>query len=229
MLHHLARLANLGLLVMTGCTTLWPGGDHQLTQPAPSAEVQQASWNLRKEFPGKVHLFRGGAGIFSLGMDTLGKRLSAAGVDNEVHFHSQCWFLADRIARECANLDGPLILGGHSWGADAALRLAHLLDARRVPIDLIVTIDPTTPPTVPKNVRRVVNIYRDSGAWDVVPIWRGVPLEKAPDAAHVRLENIHVQEHPDLNLPGLSHSTIDDNPIIQQEVIKQILKTCKGA
>jgi pimeloyl-ACP methyl ester carboxylesterase len=217
MLRRLPKCCCFALALAAGCMTFSAKPDLHLANKTGAAP-----------YPGKVYLFRGVGGVFSIGMDALAKQLTSIGVSNEVEFHPQWWMMADRIAKEREKLAGPLILVGHSYGSDAALRLAQKLDARNVPVDLIVTIDPVTPPNVPKNVKHVINIYRDNGVVDAVPFWRGMPLAKAADAANVWLENVHVQEHPDLNLPGLTHANIDDNPIIQQEVIRRILLTCKA-
>ena len=203
----------LGLLLLAGCMTL------STTQESHSVSPP--------EFAGKVYLFRDVSGTLSFGMDTIAKQLTTIGLANEVTFHPHWRFLAGRLAKERETLPGPLVLVGHSYGADAALRLARKLDERNIPVDLVVTIDPVTPPHVPKNVRRACNIYRAGGILDAVPILRGVALVADGLAQNADLENINVQERPELNFPGLNHANIDDNPIIQQEVIRQILKCCK--
>jgi len=202
----------LALLCAAGCMTL--------------SARREAPINAPPEFAGKVVLVRSVGGVNSLGMDALAKQLKAIGLANEVVFYSQSRFIIDRIANEQQQSPGPLVLVGHSYGADAAVRLAHSLEARGVVVDLLVTFDPVTPPRVPKNVTRAINIYRDQGAWDKVPIWRGVPLQAEPDS-HIQLTNLNVREHPDLNFANITHANIDDNSIIQQEALRQILRTCK--
>ncbi len=213
MLRGLRDFRVCAVLALSGCMTL---------------SAKQESTSLSPpEFAGKVYLFRDVSGTLSFGMDAMAKQLSTIGLANEVEFHPRWRFLAARIAKERDTLQGPLILVGHSYGADAALCLARKLEERGVPVDLVVTIDPVAPPRVPKNVRRAFNIYRDNGVFDFVPILRGVPLAADLDSQNVELENINVQERPDLNFPGLTHANIDDNPIIRQEAIRQILKCCK--
>lgn len=196
-----------------GCTSLAP--------------LPEAPKSGPPEFAGKVILFRDTAATLSFGMDTLAKRLREIGLQTEVDFHPQWRLIAGRVAKERENNSTPLVLVGHSFGADAALRLAHKLDERDLPVDLVVAIDPVSPPRVPKNVRRALNIYRREGVLDGVPLWHGVALSVEANAGGVELDNINVVERPDLNFVGLHHGNIDDNPIIQQEVIRQILKVCK--
>jgi Thioesterase domain len=204
----------LGLMLVcaAGCMTL--SAKRESRMPGPP------------EFAGKVYLVRGVSGVTSLGVNAMAKQLTAIGVANEAVFYSQSRFLAGRIAKERQESPGPLVLVGHSYGADAAVSLAHSLEARGVTVDLLVTFDPVTPSRIPKNVARAFNIYRDQGAWDKVPIWRGVPLQAEPDS-HIQLTNLNVREHPDLNFANITHGNIDDNSIIQQEALRQILRTCK--
>ena len=61
------------------------------------------------------------------------------------------------------------MLIGHSYGADDVVRVARELDKSNVPVDLLVTLDPVTPPPVPKNVRHALNIYQSNGARDALP------------------------------------------------------------
>lgn len=88
-----------------------------------------------------------------------------------------------------ANRSEPLILIGHSFAADDVLRVSRELEQSGIPVDLVVTIDPVIPPKVPSNVRRCYNLYQSNGAWDKVPMFRGIPLNPSPDS-NVQLENI---------------------------------------
>jgi hypothetical protein len=55
---------------------------------------------------------------------------------------------------------GPIILLGHSAGADVALSFAEKLKAESIPVSLVITLDPTRlPHDVPANVDRFLNIY----------------------------------------------------------------------
>ena len=67
-------------------------------------------------------------------------------------------------------LDGePLVLVGHSWGADDQVRVAEMLGQNGIQVDLLVLIDPVTPPLVPPNVKRCYCIYKSHPVTDAVP------------------------------------------------------------
>src|SRR5882757_9160975 len=120
----------------------------------------------------------------------------------------------------------PLILIGHSFGADDVIRVAQELGTANIAVDLVVTIDPVTPPQVPTNVKRVVDIYQSNGAWDKVPAFRGVPLQLA-ETSHAQLVNLDVRTNrTDLLEPGTDHFNIEKKAKIHQEVLKQVLETC---
>ena len=122
---------------------------------------------------GRVVLLRGLANVFSTGLNVLTARLRQAGYDASVHNHVEWYDLA--IATERAARDGrlvrPLVLGGHSFGADDALRMAERLGQQGVAADLLVTFDPTTATHVPPGPLRVVNFHqdRDFGARTLSP------------------------------------------------------------
>src|ERR1700752_1729330 len=75
-----------------------------------------------------VYLLRGLMNIFSLGMDTLATELSRRGVYTTVDNHADWQSLADgAAARYKAGTEGPIILIGHSLGADAVMEMADYL------------------------------------------------------------------------------------------------------
>ncbi len=124
-------------------------------------------------------------------------------------------------AIEALNDDRPLILVGHSWGADDAIRLWRRLQSSGIHIRLLVTLDPVTPSKVPTNVDRATNFYESNGIRDIFPWWRGVPLSS--DNAGTPVLNIDVRhERPDLDAAGATHGTICNSRGIQKEIIRQI-------
>jgi hypothetical protein len=93
----------VGLAVAFGAT---PGA----AQPQPRAHV---------------YLLRGLFNVFSLGMDSLTEELKRRGVDATVHGYGEWQTLADRAAADYkAGKEGPIILIGHSLGADAVMEMA---------------------------------------------------------------------------------------------------------
>ena len=101
--------------------------------PAPAATMEH----------GTVYLMRGLANIWSRGMDQLTDQLVAKGVRATVHNHARWRELAaeaaDRYAKE-KNF-APIILIGHSLGANASVLMAEKLGEAGVPVRLIITFD----------------------------------------------------------------------------------------
>src|SRR6185312_11057418 len=103
-------------------------------------------------------------------------------------------------------------------------RIAGRVRAQGVPVDLVVTIDPVTPPDVPDNVRACYNFFQTNGVWDLFPWFRGVPLRPTGAA---RLVNVDIRrDRPDLLEPHTAHSNIAANPKIHRAVIDQVLAVC---
>src|SRR5579863_5763092 len=97
-----------------------------------------------------VYLFRGLADIFSLGMDTLAEELNKRGVDATSHSHSDWKLIAERAAVNYrAGKEGPIILIGHSLGADAVMEMADYLGDKGVAVALVVPFDATQSFPVP--------------------------------------------------------------------------------
>ncbi len=109
------------------------GADPGAAQPQPRAHV---------------YLLRGLLNIFSLGMDTLAEELKRRGVDATVDNYSEWQTLADRAAADYkAGKEAPIILIGHSLGADAVMEMAAYLGRKGVPVALVVpSLNRSRPP-----------------------------------------------------------------------------------
>jgi hypothetical protein len=176
---------------------------------------------------GNVYLVRGWLGVFSTGIDTLGDKLKAAGVQDAVYQEAQWRTLAATIIDKYKGVKDPepLILVGHSYGADDIVSIARELEKASIPVDLLVTIDATTPPAVPANVRHCYNLYQ-TGVLDALPIIRGIPLKADPDFKG-KLENVNIRvDRTDLLDGDVNHFNIEKKDKIHQEAIKQILAIC---
>jgi pimeloyl-ACP methyl ester carboxylesterase len=156
-------------------------------------------------------------------MDQLGTNLRAVGFHAVVYRETQWRDLAEAIeARYRSHRGaGSLMLIGFSYGADDVLRIARQLDGNSIPVDLIITIDPVTPPKVPGNVRCCYNYFQTNGIWDLFPWLRGVPLVGSRPR---QLVNVDIRrDRPDLLEPGTSHATIAANPKLHREVVARVL------
>ncbi len=214
---HRFIIAIVGLsFFLVGCSSMKPG---------ELAAVKPLSTDPRA---GNVYLLRGFIGIFSTGIDQLGEQINQQGVHAMVFQDDQWSSLADTIKQKYANKPHiePLILIGHSYGADDVLRIARKLDDANIKVDLLITLDPVTPPKVPKNIAFCYNLYQSNGVFDTMPWLRGIPLtpEKAIPG---QLVNANIRtDRTDLLEPGLDHFNIEKKEKIHKEVIAKVLTVC---
>jgi hypothetical protein len=158
----------------------------------------------------RVLLLRGWFGVFSTGLDGLAEELKARGINAEVASHLHWSAAVSDILRErSAGKTGPIILVGHSQGANNVIDLARSLESYNVPVDLLVTLAPFLQNPVPSNVMRAINYYQSPG-------W-GAPL--TPDHGfRGKLSNIDVGE--DLSI---SHINIDKSARVHADILREIV------
>ena len=141
-----------------------------------------------------VYLFRGLADIFSTGMDTLADEINKRGVYATSHSHTEWKALADQAAVEYkAGKEGPIILVGHSLGADAVMEMADYLGDKGVPVALVMPFDGTQSFPASANISRVVNFtQRDYAYMRRGPGFRGtlvnVDLSSDPNIGHLNID-----------------------------------------
>ena len=160
-----------------------------------------------------VYLFRGLADVFSLGMDTLANELNTRGIDATSHSHNDWKLIADKAAMNYkAGKEGPIILIGHSLGADAVMEMADYLGDKGVPVALVVPFDATQSFPAPGNVARVLNLtQRDYAHMRAGPGFRG------------SLRNIDLSSDPNID-----HLNIDKSPRLHALVIGEVLSIVGG-
>jgi hypothetical protein len=205
-----------GMMLLTGCSAMTPG---ELANVRPVSDDPRV---------GNVYLLRGFIGIFSTGIDSLGDQINDQGVHAIVFQDDQWRGLADTITEKYRGVPNPqpLILIGHSYGADDVVRIARELDKSNIKVDLLVTLDPVTPPHVSKNVVHAYNLYQPNGMMDKLPWLRGIPLHKVR-GSDTNLENLNIRENrTDLLEPNTDHFNIEKNPKIHAAVIQQVLNVC---
>jgi hypothetical protein len=140
---------------------------------------------------GHVYLLKGLLGVFSTGLITLGDELRRRGYNATVHDSSESDTLAVEAARLQKSGMGPIIIVGHSLGANAAISMAERMKSEGASVDLIVTFGPTYDMSVPSNVSRIINYYQ-SGA-----IVSGTG-RKGP-GFHGSISNINLGSESDIN------------------------------
>ena len=181
----------------------------------------------RKNTPyakGEIYTMRGGlGGVFSKGMNHLEDTLAD---DYQISASSTVWFkampLSDAIIKRYKEnkIHGPIILVGHSLGANDQIGVARQLAYADIPVDLLITIDPVLPLRIPPNVKQAVNIYKPS----FVPLFSGMAL-KADDPKLTQIENLNVDT---LKGMGVNHFTIDKHKYVQKVMVDKILATLKN-
>lgn len=150
-----------------------------------------------------VYLLRGLANIFSLGLDDLAAKLNARGIKATVHSYTE-WQTLARYAVEQSRADGsgrqmaPVIIIGHSLGADDAVHMANLVTQLGAPVPLVVTFDPVTPTVASSKIGKVVNYYQAGGSGKPVSGRRvsNIDLTRTGDLTHFNIEkaaNLHAQ------------------------------------
>ena len=169
------------------------------TKSSPKRAVQSSA--------GHVYLLRGLLNIFSLGMDDLAGKVRARGISASVHNHSEWQTLADDItAKYKAGNRSPIILVGHSLGADAVMFMGEYLGKQGVPVALIVPFDGTGSFAASRNVARVMNLtQRDYAHMRRGPGFRG------------ELSNIDLSGQP-----GIDHVNIDKSAKLHSMVLAKI-------
>ena len=160
-----------------------------------------------------VYLLRGLMNIFSLGMDTLAEQLNRRGVYATVHGYGEWQSLADRAAVDFkAGKEGPIILIGHSLGADAVMEMAAYLGRKGIPVALVVPFDGTQSFAASDNVARVLNLTQRDYAY----------MRKGP-GFHGTLNNVDVSSDP-----SIDHINIDKSPRLHARVVSEVLAVVGG-
>lgn len=165
---------------------------------------------LRAEYVGRVYLMRGLANIFSYGMDDLAKRLNEKGIEAEVYEYGAWQSLADdAVAWSRANRRAPVVIAGHSLGADAAINMAERMTAEGVPPRLVFTFDPVGVTTIGAARGRFINFYQANN---------GFGKQLTPIAGFKgKLENRNLA-----GVPGLDHFNIDKSAALHADVVKMV-------
>ncbi len=171
------------------------------TQPAAPRNNPQA------QGPAQVYLLRGFLNVFSLGMDDLAGKLQADGISATVMNHADADFAVSRIvAAYNAGDHGPVVLIGHSLGADAIADVADALARYNVPVALLIFFDGTAPHQIPANVATAINYTKHF----MIAPWPG---------SRSSVSNVDLSGDP-----GIDHLSIDTAPSLQAQALNYILQ-----
>jgi hypothetical protein len=183
-----------------------------VVKATPVARSSVAKAQPTKATHGTVYCIRGLADVFSLGMNTLGDELRAKGVKTTVTSQSYDERISDQIEaaykRDKAKAL-PIILIGHSLGANKTLEISARLAKKGIPVRLVVLFDATHKIPVPTNVAEVLNLHKP-GAF-------GVSIKGAAGYKGT-IENRDVSD-----LKGITHINIDKSPTLHAQVVAKVL------
>jgi pimeloyl-ACP methyl ester carboxylesterase len=208
------------IFLLTGCVDITGRSAAQL------APMQKRSRFVRE---GHVYCILGWLGIWSRGMDVIAQRVdSELGVEATSLANSEWQKLASfvRSEHDAGRWSGPLILVGHSIGADDQIRVAKRLNEWNVPVDLLILIDPTVPGLIPPNVRHCVNIFKSHPGLDTVPAFRGIRV-RSEDLARTLTENINLRTTKvEFDTRLINHFNITKIIGVQDMVLAEIAQAC---
>lgn len=188
-------------LIFAGAALALCGGAAQAAPRTPSRTAPQAD----------VYLLRGFGDIFSTGIDEIGRQLQANGVDAHVEGHQAWRFVLNRIlADQRNNSRAPVVLIGHSLGANAVIDIAAALEKKGIQVAYMATFAATAPAPLPGNIRRVVNFYFKQHGW-------GLPLTAGP-RFRGSLDNRDFS-----GMKDIGHFNIEKQRPLQDEVVRNVL------
>ena len=175
------------------------------TQPSAAHKYPQA------QGPAKVYLLRGFLNVFSLGMDDLATKLQADGISATVMNHADDDLVASRIMTTYnAGDHGPVVLIGHSLGADAIVEVSDALARYNIPVALMVLFDGTEPHRIPANVATAINYTKH---FMIAP----------GSGSRGSVSNVDLSGDA-----GIDHLSIDTIPSLQSQTLNYILQAASA-
>jgi len=160
---------------------------------------------------GEVFFMRGLANIFSLGLDAFGREISAAGIENCVFNHGQWQNVVNDLAarNRRGQVSFPVIIIGHSLGANIAPQMATAIGRHGIPVAYVVMLDPVEATVVGGNVEEIVNYF--------LPRERDTLVHPGRYFTG-RLENVDVRK-----FGRVDHFNIDRNRQLRDVIMRRIL------
>ncbi len=201
--------------MQTACIDFYGSGDKQI----------QAIDNAQDAKPGRIYLMRGLCGVLSMGMNDFAQQLAKK---TQLRTASFAYYrgehlVADLIEQQRLHkLSAPLILIGHSLGADETIIVAKKLQQHHIPVDLIISLDPVKSRPIPGNVKHVVNVYIGNTFQGMRAIV-GSPL-KAVTPNKTLVENYNLSADQPFKNHGINHYNMTKNKQLRSWLLAQINK-----
>ena len=191
-----------------------------LLTPLTSTITAHASDDVKvaksSRFAGDVFLIKGGFNVFSDGFDSIASKLAKKGIKANLSRHTKVKQIATQIIKNRKKYGRkPVVLIGHSWGANAVMEIAEILKRNKIRVNYAVTFAATNPKPVPSNVQKLTNYYFEKDGW-------GKPV-RAARGFRGRLKNIDMSRNSKIH-----HFNIDENPRLQNQVIRNIQRFVKS-
>lgn len=160
---------------------------------------------------GQVYLMRGIANMFSYGLDDLATKLRAQGIDATVYQFDEWQDLAQKAVNwSLSHNREPIVIIGHSLGADAAVHMAQRMTSLGLSPTLVITFDPVGLNMVQETGGRFINYYQSNNGF-------GQELVDGPGFTG-SIDNRDMK-----NMPGINHFNLEKSPVLHDQVV-QLLK-----
>ena len=162
---------------------------------------------------GRVFLLRGLVNVFSLGMDTLARKLRAKDIPVRVTNFSNWRGFAAVLVDQYRSDKGiaPVVIIGHSLGADAAIDMGNYLATNGVPVRLVIAFDGVHDGhAAVRGVQEVINYYKADG-WG--------QLVQASPGFKGKLTNVDLSDRKEID-----HLNIEKSPALHDEVIAKLVE-----
>ncbi len=163
-------------------------------------------------YQGDVYLLRGFANVFSRGLDQVGQQLNRKGIKVTVAHHVAWRSAAAEIIRNHKKYGhSPVVLIGHSLGANAVIFIAQRLQRHNINVQYLVTLEPTRTLEVPANVGAAVNYYLSNSTM-------GLPLKKQRKSSG-SFQNIDLK-----GVRSIGHFSIENDARVQRMIVENVLQ-----
>ena len=195
----------VGLVALQGCSS---------SSSSNTDALELKSSSVKRN--GEIYLFRGLANVFSLGIDTIGERMVAKGLNAKVYNHSAWRGIANDIIERSKSrrVRYPVIIMGHSLGGNATMQMSKYLGDNGVRVAYAVSFDPTITTFVGPNVGEVLNYY--------LPNSDHTNIVKKGSGFQGTLRNQDVSQ-----VAGITHVTVEKYDLYQSNVINTTLALAK--
>jgi hypothetical protein len=211
-------------ILAAAAIALGPASAQDVPRPVPRPDVsppasavmpaatRAAPAQTPAETGGNVFMLRGLMNVFSLGMDTLARKLRAKDIPVRVMNYTRWRDIAPGIVREYQDDQSvaPVVIIGHSLGADGAINMGNFLAENGVPVRLVVAFDGVHDGhTVSPGVEEVINYYKADG-WG--------KLVEAEPGFKGKLINVDLSDRTEID-----HLNIEKSPALHAEVVARLV------